>query len=186
MDSPKSRRRASRRSSDSNTSKPCRPPEPRALRATNDKSPLPGFLQGVGPKTVSCVLVTSMQFPSIRTWHIAKKLRWVPNATRETTYEHLNCRIPDELKYIFVLLVEHKGCRTWRWAPPGDHMVSAMRRLFAFRPIDAFLFRRQHGEYATTHVAAAIASSPTTAIPILVPRYHTERKYRNLATSTSN
>lgn len=74
--------------------------------------------KGVGPKTVSCVLMFTLgraEFPvDTHVWHIAKKLRWVPpNATRETTYEHLNRRIPDELKYdLHVLLVEHgKRCR---------------------------------------------------------------------------
>ena len=74
--------------------------------------------KGVGPKTVSCVLMFTLgraEFPvDTHVWHIAKKLRWVPPAaTRETTYEHLNRRVPDDLKYdLHVLLVDHgKRCR---------------------------------------------------------------------------
>ena len=74
--------------------------------------------KGVGPKTVSCVLMFTMgraEFPvDTHVWHMAKKLRWVPPAaTRETTYEHLNRRVPDDLKYdLHVLLVDHgKRCR---------------------------------------------------------------------------
>ena len=42
-------------------------------------------------------------------WKIAAALGWVPkSATRDTTYEHLNRRVPDECKFdLHVLLVEH-------------------------------------------------------------------------------
>ena len=73
--------------------------------------------KGVGPKTVSCVLMFNMQraeFPvDTHVWFIAKKLGWVPSAaTRETTYDHLNIRVPDDKKYpLHILLVEHgKRC----------------------------------------------------------------------------
>ena len=69
--------------------------------------------KGVGPKTVSCVLMFAMrraEFPvDTHVWKIALKLGWVPkSASRETTYLHLNRRIPDKLKYdLHVLLVKH-------------------------------------------------------------------------------
>lgn len=72
--------------------------------------------KGVGPKTVSCVLMFNMarhEFPvDTHVWHIAKKLQWVPAASsRETCYDHLNCRVPGPLKYaLHVLLVEHGKC----------------------------------------------------------------------------
>lgn len=42
-------------------------------------------------------------------WKIAAQLGWVPkSATRDTAYEHLNRRVPDECKFdLHVLLVEH-------------------------------------------------------------------------------
>ena len=54
--------------------------------------------KGVGPKTISCVLMFTLmraEFPvDTHVWHIAKKLNWVPPAaTRETTYLHLNERV---------------------------------------------------------------------------------------------
>ena len=34
-------------------------------------------------------------------WRITKNLGWVPkNASREETYEHLNTRIPDDIKCV--------------------------------------------------------------------------------------
>ena len=61
------------------------------------------------------------EFPvDTHVWHIAKKLAWVPPAaTRETTYLHLNERVPDEVKYdLHVLLVDH-GKRCPRCAKKG-------------------------------------------------------------------
>ena len=74
--------------------------------------------KGVGPKTISCVLMFNMnrsEFPvDTHVLHIAKtRLGWLPSAaTAETAYLHLNSRIPAELKYpMHVLLVEHgKRC----------------------------------------------------------------------------
>ena len=73
-------------------------------------------------------------------WRISKNQGWVPSAaTRETTYEHMNKRVPDELKYdLHCLLVEHgKRCftcakgqsrRTWLIAhSPRALLVSAAR-----------------------------------------------------------
>ncbi|KAJ1433661.1 DNA glycosylase, partial [Ochromonadaceae sp. CCMP2298] len=80
-------------------------------------------LKGVGPKTVSCVLMFNMQRPEFpvdtHVWHIAKMLRWVPHCTAESCYAHLNRRVPDECKYaLHVLLVEH-GKRCTRCAKGG-------------------------------------------------------------------
>jgi endonuclease-3 len=72
-----------------------------------------GRFKGVGPKTISCVMMFTLQraeFPvDTHVWKIALKLGWVPkSATRETSYEHLNRRLPSDLKYeLHVLLVEH-------------------------------------------------------------------------------
>jgi endonuclease-3 len=72
-----------------------------------------GRFKGVGPKTVSCVLMFTMrrsEFPvDTHVWKLAARLGWVPKAaTRETTYDHLNHHVPAELKYdLHCLLVEH-------------------------------------------------------------------------------
>lgn len=80
--------------------------------------------KGVGPKTVSCVLMFNLaraDFPvDTHVWFIAKKLGWVPGAaTAETSYAHLNVRVPAEVKYaLHILLVEH-GKRCPRCAKGG-------------------------------------------------------------------
>jgi len=74
--------------------------------------------KGVGPKTISCVLMFNLnraEFPvDTHVLHITKqRLGWAPSAaTAESAYLHLNATIPDSLKYdIHVLLVEHgKRC----------------------------------------------------------------------------
>ena len=73
--------------------------------------------QGVGPKTISCVLMFNLhreEFPvDTHVWHIAKQLKWVPStASAEQSYTHLNARLPGATKYpLHVLLVEHgKRC----------------------------------------------------------------------------
>ena len=69
--------------------------------------------KGVGPKTVSCVLMFCLKradFPvDTHVWKIAKDLGWIPKgAGREEAYEHLNRRVPDYCKFdLHVLLVEH-------------------------------------------------------------------------------
>lgn len=79
---------------------------------------------GVGPKTISCVIMFCLERPEFpvdtHVWRIAKMLKWVPpTATRETTYAHLNHMIPDVCKYdLHVLLVEH-GKRCHRCAKNG-------------------------------------------------------------------
>ena len=56
------------------------------------------------------IVFTLSEFPvDTHVWKIALRLGWVPkSATRETSYEHLNRRIPDDLKFeLHVLLVQH-------------------------------------------------------------------------------
>jgi hypothetical protein len=72
--------------------------------------------KGVGPKTAACVLLFCLRradFPvDTHVWRISKKLGWVPeSASRTQAYEHLNRRIPDDVKLsLHVLLVEHGKC----------------------------------------------------------------------------
>ena len=80
--------------------------------------------KGVGPKTVSCVMMFNLMRPEFpvdtHVWHIAKKMNWTPQASSaETCYLHLNKRVPDHLKYpLHILLVEH-GKRCTRCAKNG-------------------------------------------------------------------
>ncbi|KAK9862353.1 hypothetical protein WJX84_000490, partial [Apatococcus fuscideae] len=86
------------------------------IRAMNDgeiKEELMRF-KGVGKKTVACVLMFCLhrhEFPvDTHVWRIAKRLGWVPaKASRDEAYEHLNMRVPDDIKYdLHVLLVGHE------------------------------------------------------------------------------
>ncbi|CAH8267811.1 unnamed protein product [Arabidopsis lyrata] len=75
----------------------------RGLSVEEVKTELSHF-KGIGPKTVSCVLMFNLQhndFPvDTHVFEIAKALGWVPKtADRNKTYVHLNRRIPDELKF---------------------------------------------------------------------------------------
>ncbi|CAN8254915.1 unnamed protein product [Cochlearia groenlandica] len=75
----------------------------RGLSVEEVKTELTRF-KGVGPKTISCVLMFNLQhndFPvDTHVFEIAKALGWVPKtADRNKTYAHLNRRIPDELKF---------------------------------------------------------------------------------------
>lgn len=82
------------------------PPTMEYLRGMSDenaKAELTRF-KGVGPKTASCVLMFCLDrndFPvDTHVWHIAHRLGWVPpRADREQTYEHLNRRVPDDVKF---------------------------------------------------------------------------------------
>ena len=88
---------------------------------------------GIGPKTASCVLLFCMQRPSFavdtHVFRLTRWLGWTPseqaargmakrgetksgNVTRESTYAHLEVRVPDELKYpLHYLLIRHgKNC----------------------------------------------------------------------------
>jgi len=76
-----------------------------------------GKHKGVGPKTISCLLMFNLNRDEIpvdtHVHHIAKSLSWVPStSTAESCYAHLNVRVPDAAKYdTHVLLVEHgKRC----------------------------------------------------------------------------
>lgn len=69
--------------------------------------------KGVGPKTISCVLMFCLKRPDFpvdaHVWKIAMTLGWIPKtASRDQAYEHLNRRVPDACKFdLHVLLVEH-------------------------------------------------------------------------------
>jgi len=88
----------------------------RALPTEAVKAEL-GRFKGVGPKTISCVLMFTLkraEFPvDTHVWRISKRLGWAPaTCSREQCYEHLNRRLPPHLKYdLHVLLVDHgKRC----------------------------------------------------------------------------
>lgn len=60
--------------------------------------------KGVGKKTAACVLMFCLareEFPvDTHVWRISKSLGWVPaKATRDTAYEHLNMRVPPDVRY---------------------------------------------------------------------------------------
>ena len=80
---------------------------------TEDVKRFLGKYKGVGPKTVSCVLMFAMhraEFPvDTHVWKIARALGWVwEGASREKTYTHLNKVIPDGIKFdLHVLFVRH-------------------------------------------------------------------------------
>ena len=89
------------------------------------KSFLTGF-KGVGPKTISCVLMFCLhrdEFPvDTHVHHITKALSWCPQTcSREQAYEHLNILVPDDVKYeLHVLLVQHgKACGACRKSRRG-------------------------------------------------------------------
>mmetsp|Transcript_15969 Transcript_15969/g.65676 ORF Transcript_15969/g.65676 Transcript_15969/m.65676 type:complete len:295 (-) Transcript_15969:124-1008(-) len=69
--------------------------------------------KGVGPKTISCVLLFTLKrndFPvDTHVNRLSQRLGWTPNsATREETYEFLNSRVPDDIKYdLHLLLIQH-------------------------------------------------------------------------------
>jgi endonuclease-3 len=70
-------------------------------------------LPGVGPKTVSCVLLFALGRPDFpvdtHVNRVARRLGWVvAGSSPEATYENLNPRIPDDIVYeLHVLMVTH-------------------------------------------------------------------------------
>lgn len=81
---------------------------------------------GIGPKTASCVLLFCLQRPSFavdtHVFRLTKWLGWVPpdKATRNSTYAHLDIKIPDELKYpLHYLLIKHGKACGWCSAKAG-------------------------------------------------------------------
>lgn len=96
---------------------------------------------GVGPKTASCVLLFCMQRPSFavdtHVFRLTQWLGWVPTdaqakammkrgesksaqVTRNSTYAHLDVKIPDELKYpLHYLLIKHGKHCGWCSAKAG-------------------------------------------------------------------
>ncbi|KAK4402365.1 putative DNA glycosylase [Sesamum angolense] len=89
-----------------------------AIRCGEEVKAELSLLKGIGPKTVSCVLMFHLQhddFPvDTHVFQIAKTMGWVPaGADIKKTYLHLNQRIPAELKFdLNCLLYTHgKVCR---------------------------------------------------------------------------
>jgi len=83
-----------------------------------------GRFKGLGPKTISCVLLFALgrdEFPvDTHVLRISQKLGWVPvHATREGAYEHLNQKVPKDVKLdLHCLLVAH-GKRCHKCAANG-------------------------------------------------------------------
>lgn len=78
-------------------------------------------LKGVGPKTVSCVLLFCLNRPDFpvdtHVWNISRHMGWCPpNVSREDCYLHMNKVVPNDFKFeLHVLLVEHgKTCGACR------------------------------------------------------------------------
>lgn len=73
-------------------------------------------IDGVGPKTASCVLLFCLGRDSFavdtHVLRIAKRLGWLPqNATREQAHDRLDEAVPGRYKYaLHVLMVEHGKC----------------------------------------------------------------------------
>ena len=70
--------------------------------------------KGVGPKTVSCVMLFCLQRPDFavdtHVWHITQQLGWCPTGcSREQAYEHLNCLVPGKKG----ALCSRPGCGGW-------------------------------------------------------------------------
>lgn len=72
---------------------------------------------GMGPKTVSCVMLFTMQRPEFpvdtHVHRISKQLGWISSSqSREAAYDHLNQLVPDEVKRdLHCLLIAHgKQC----------------------------------------------------------------------------
>jgi len=89
----------------------------RSMSTADCKEELSKF-KGLGPKTISCVLLFGLgreEFPvDTHVLRISKMEGWVPDfATRETAYEFLNTTVPNELKMdLHCLLVTHgKVCK---------------------------------------------------------------------------
>jgi len=72
-----------------------------------------GRFKGVGPKTISCVLLFCLaraEFPvDTHVWKLSLSLGWVPrSASRDQTYAHLNAIVPGELKHaLHIMLVAY-------------------------------------------------------------------------------
>jgi endonuclease-3 len=82
-------------------------------RTTDEVKAFLGGLKGVGPKTVSCVLLFAMNrddFPvDTHVLKLAVALKWIlPNTGREAAYDILDACVPADIKYsLHVHLVHH-------------------------------------------------------------------------------
>ena len=85
----------------------------RDIQDTEDVKKELGRFKGLGPKTISCVLLFAMgrpEFPvDTHVMRIAKTAGWVgPGETRESTYAILNAVVEDHVKMdLHCLLVKH-------------------------------------------------------------------------------
>jgi endonuclease-3 len=90
-------------------------------------------LPGVGPKTISCVLLFALgrdDFPVDTHVHrVSRRLGWIgPEATREQAYETLNAAVPGDLSHsLHVLMVRH-GKETCRPAGPKCERCAAVHQ----------------------------------------------------------
>ena len=81
--------------------------------------------KGLGPKTVSCVLLFTLgrnEFPvDTHVYRIAKQNKWIPNSgmSRDAAYEYLNAVIPDHLKLELHCLLVQNGRECHRCAARG-------------------------------------------------------------------
>lgn len=88
-------------------------------RSNSDRKIMEELLSfdGVGPKSASCLLLFCLSRESFAVdthiFRLSKALGWVPkNADREQTFQHLDVKIPADLKYpLHTLLIRHgKSC----------------------------------------------------------------------------
>lgn len=131
--------------------------------STDDVKKELGRFKGIGPKTMSCVLMFCLQRPEFpvdtHVWKIAKTLKWVPqSASREDTYLHLNSRVPDAAKYdLHVLLVD--------WGKKYKNDATALRRgmediLAQVKLADPDAHAKADAKMATSIAKATAASTP--------------------------
>eukprot|EP00878_Enallax_costatus_P023032 GHUV01024482.1.p2 GENE.GHUV01024482.1~~GHUV01024482.1.p2 ORF type:complete len:220 (+),score=85.67 GHUV01024482.1:606-1265(+) len=111
------------------------------------------------------------EFPvDTHVWEISKQLGWVPGAaTREQTYEQLNVRVPDDIKYdLHVLLVQHgKVCPACgkRGTPQKRKAAAAVAAVPC--PLAAFKRGKRSSsscaELGSTNVVASSADASVTS-----------------------
>ena len=149
----------------------------RALPTEAAKRELTRF-KGVGPKTASCVLMFALdraEFPvDTHVCRIARDvLRWTPaGATRESTYAHLNARVPDALKYdLHCLLVRHgKCCKRCaangqpRRPPVGPCPLVAAGGERATTAAASVAIKSEEAQVAKPELAEASATAPRAAV----------------------
>lgn len=98
---------------------------------------------GIGFKTASCVMLFCMARESFavdtHVFRLARFLNWVPpeKANRETTFWHLDAKIPDEYKYpLHALFIRHGRVCTWCKAGGPLKYEDAFNNAFPLLPAD--------------------------------------------------